>query len=613
MPAHNVWERYQFSLKQLEADCVREVRGNEDGSSSISRCADDDLEQLLTPSVSQIYAWIVQGRSRGTLWEPLIPVSDICDGESSEINTRFRRDSRGLLEEELQFQFRRSFKRCLGGAVKKGKRILPSLSLDEMYSTITSYTENAEDSSDVKSKKKMKKRQRQVNDDTKEQFVLQHLMESHPFKKAMQKLQKRLQHLFDDSYSGFLKQLKKASDQQSLQQQHSARKKGRLVIPKISYDHNSSNNDCERQASVSYGGISMRINESHLKKLESLFRIRLGYADNDLPYQYFPQALFTLLLRYDALEGAGLQSAIPPNVFRWLHSRYGSIFECFASPFNCWLENQHDNTLSVGNYGSAFADTDSVFNSAGSFFDIDFLELAKKKGGGCFQANPPFASSFIEAMCSGMHHYLAPVEPASNADQVPIMFIIFVPAWKESAGWKALESSPYLTTHVLLLQKEDEHYYSEGTQHRRKVDRSKRKDEKDNLEPSHRVASFDTSVFYLQNAAAKAQWPLSDDDEHSLKLAFAMKLGNDVANVVSKSQSKVQSVSEPKSPARSTKRVKPDKKAKRNKGEQKAKSKLLKGGNDEMKILASLGLMHDSPSCDIDDIKHENKKAKKCR
>ena len=138
-------------------------------------------------------------------------------------------------------------------------------------------------------------------------------------------------------------------------------------------------------------------------------------------------------------------------------------------------------------------------------------------------------------------------------------------------------------------------------------------DEKDNLEPSHRVASFDTSVFYLQNAAAKVQWPLSDDDEHSLKLAFAMKLGNDVANVVSKSQSKVQSVSEPKSPARSTKRVKPDKKAKRNKGEQKAKSKLLKGGNDEMKILASLGLMHDSPSCDIDDIKHENKKAKKCR
>jgi len=623
MPVHNVWERYQFSLKKLEADCVREVRSGDGGGSSISWCDDDeDLEQFLSPSVSRIYAYIVQGRSRGIVWEPLIPVSDICnDGEesNSEINTRFRRDSRRLLEEELHFQFKRSFKRCLGGAIRKGKRISPSLSLDEVYSTITSYMESTEvDSSDVKSKKK-KKRQRHVNDDTKEQFVLQHLLESHPFKKAMQKLQKRLNHLFDDSYSSFLKQLKKASDQSLQQQQQSARKKGRIAIPKISYDgHNSSSNndDCERQASVTHGGISMRINEGHLEKLKSLFGTtltRLGYTDNDYQYQqYFPQALFTLLLRYDALEGAGLQSAIPPNVFRWLHSRYGSIFECFASPFNCWIENQHGNSPYVGNYGSAFADTDSIFNSAGSFFDINFLAISKKNGGGCFQANPPFASSFIETMCSRMHHYLAPIEPASNdADQVPIMFIIFVPAWKESAGWKALESSPYLTTHVLLLQKEDEHYYSEGTQHRRKAGMSKRKEDKDNNPV--RVASFDTSIFYLQNAAAKARWPLSDDDERNLKLAFAMKLGNDVVNVVGKreSQSEQPLVSDkPKSeaPARSTKRLKSDKKAKRNKGEPKAKPKLLTGGNDEMNILASLGL-----TCDADDGKYKNKKAKKGR
>ena len=106
MPVHNVWERYQFSLKKLEADCVRDVRSRDGGGSSISWCTDDaeDLEQFLSPSVSRIYAYIVQGRSRGIVWEPLIPVSDICnDGEesNSEINTRFRRDSRGLLEEEL--------------------------------------------------------------------------------------------------------------------------------------------------------------------------------------------------------------------------------------------------------------------------------------------------------------------------------------------------------------------------------------------------------------------------------------------------------------------------------------------------------------------------------
>jgi hypothetical protein len=331
---------------------------------------------------------------------------------------------------------------------------------------------------------------------------------------------------------------------------------------------------------------------------------RLGCKDDNEYQQHFSRALFTLLLRYDALEGAGLQSAIPPHVFGWLHSRYGCNWECFASPFNCWLEDQQDSFLG-GKYGSAFGDTDSVFNSAGSFFNVDFLAMAKTNGGGCFQANPPFASNFIDLMCSRMHQFLSNGNSddgslGENYVDIPIMFIIFVPAWKESHGWKALESSPYLTKHILLLREEDEHYYAEGTQHRRRVDNSNSKVNSDN-HGSHRIASFDTSVFFLQNEAAKSQWQLSDGDECKLKLAFAMKLQLDGKNnniMQQQMRKKTDSDKTTKSNAsfRATEKrkfINIPPKAKKDKVVKK-KPKLLEGGNDEMNILDSLGLVEDS-------------------
>lgn len=608
MPAHNIWERYQFSLKALEADCVREMQG------SIGRppwCMEPvDVVQLLDPSVQQIYAWIVHGRSQGILWEPLIPVADICEGEC-DINQRYKRNSKELLEKEVFFQFRRSFKRCSAGADKKAEKDgKQTLSLDEIYSAIKSYSDDdkkdQQNECGFKTKDKTKKKRKKAKDDTdnsaKEQFVLHYLFESHIFKKAIHKLHKRLQYLYDDSYSNFIKQLKKASDQ-ALQQQSNQRKKGRHSTPKISYDNNSST-EYEMQATVTFGGISLKINERHMNKLKSLFDntlCRLGCTDKH--GQYFSQSLFTLLLRYDALEGAGLQSAIPSQVFSWMDSTYGCRFECFASPFNCWLKCQQNNVLGA-KYGSAFGDTDAIFSSAGSFFDIEFFALAEQEGGGCFQSNPPFASNFIESMCSRMHQFLAPDRQQKH--DVPLMFIIFVPAWKESHGWRALESSPYLTQHVTLLQKEDEHYYAEGTQHRRRLDHKIGRDTNANG-VSHRIASFDTSVFFFQNEAARERWCISDDDVRKLKLAFAMKFQENAKLGNSKKQKKhhqqqLQSnerqhlekeQNEHKTPTLTAKQSK-HKKPKRNKGDQKKQSKLLEGGKDEMDILASLGLASES-------------------
>lgn len=85
------------------------------------------------------------------------------------------------------------------------------------------------------------------------------------------------------------------------------------------------------------------------------------------------------------------------------------------------------------------------------------------------------------------------------------MFVIFVPVWKDSSGYQQLKKeSAFLSKHLVLEQ--GKHFYTEGTQYRRKA--------------SYRVASFDTSIFFYQNAKAKDKWPVSDSILDNLQLAF---------------------------------------------------------------------------------------------
>ena len=154
-----------------------------------------------------------------------------------------------------------------------------------------------------------------------------------------------------------------------------------------------------------------------------------------------------------------------------------------SSPLNCRYER----------FFSAFPDTDAPFGSLGSFFDHDFGQ------GGCYQANPPFVARFIHDMYDKM-------EQSLSSCVEPLMFVVFVPAWSETLAWKALRESPHLQQYVLVDQ--SSHYYTEGTQYRRKS--------------SKRIASFNTSVFFLQNEAGKDKWKIDSSQVEELKRAFAL-------------------------------------------------------------------------------------------
>ena len=203
------------------------------------------------------------------------------------------------------------------------------------------------------------------------------------------------------------------------------------------------------------------------------------------------EALFCLLARHEGLQGGGFQAACNEEVFGVLLRRFGVRFECFASPLNCHFSS----------YCSAFADTDVPFGSAGSFFAFD-----PSAQGGSFEANPPFVPELVLAMAQRIDELLAKAGEGPALAR-PLSFAVVIPTWRQTQGWQRLLASPFMQRHEVLRQRD--HGYCEGKQWMRKS--------------RWRVASFDTSVFFLQNAQGAARWPATDDACRELRAAFASK------------------------------------------------------------------------------------------
>lgn len=72
----------------------------------------------------------------------------------------------------------------------------------------------------------------------------------------------------------------------------------------------------------------LRINDTHYRKMATLFR-RHGCS-----HGCFDAALFACLMRYEGLQGGGMQAALPGPVFDVLLARFDVRMELFASPFN---------------------------------------------------------------------------------------------------------------------------------------------------------------------------------------------------------------------------------------------------------------------------------------
>ncbi|CAI5742587.1 unnamed protein product [Hyaloperonospora brassicae] len=239
---------------------------------------------------------------------------------------------------------------------------------------------------------------------------------------------------------------------------------------------------------LTYGNVTVKVSAAHFAKLREMYARRLeqGVSRSTMTpndQRQFESALFCLLLRYDSLDGGGFQAALNEECFDVLLKDFDCKMECFASPLNCRYSR----------FCSAFFDTDFAFGSVGSFFDFS-------PRSGCFEANPPFIPKVIKRMAEYMTALL-------NAADGPLTFIVIIPAWRETEGWKGLNASRFNQAHVSIPQKQ--HGYCEGKQQIRKT--------------RWRIASFDTSVFFWQNAKACSKWPVTAEKLDRLKRAFRSK------------------------------------------------------------------------------------------
>lgn len=385
---------------------------------------------------------------------------------------------------------------------------------------------------------------------------------------APQKLQKKLNQVHKAVYKiiqhtreNYAKHLQQATNQ-SLAQASKTRK-----LPKITKVEEGT------LMQVTFAGNSFRVHPAYYEKLQRLHDRQQQRKPNDFAFE---EALFCMLCRYDMLQGAGLQAGVPGSIMDTLLDKLDCRMECFASPLNCRYET----------FASAF-DLDVLFGSQSSFFHLSSLPS------GCYQANPPFCDGIIGALARKMDILLR------NASE-PLMFVVFVPAWKDSKSYQQLLSHKYLTKHLLLDQ--GKHWYAEGTQHRR--------------QDSFRVASFDTSVLFYQNDTAKESWPVDDSLLEAITDSFCQDPGKMDKQTMSRNMKKSSPQKKMDESSKSTDETidtnKPATKNARPKKANRGKKRVFAGGEEEnaahLDVLKSLGIMPEENDDEDKDERNETSK-----
>jgi len=126
--------------------------------------------------------------------------------------------------------------------------------------------------------------------------------------------------------------------------------------------------------------IDIEIHPTRYKRLLDLF----NKHNSKSMLTYFNNYLYALVRRNRTIYWqfkVFFGNSIPQNVFNyWRSVCSNNVYECFADPFNCYLDK----------YYSAFHDVDKAFGSLGSFFD-------NPPKTGCAIAHPPTEKHFLEA------------------------------------------------------------------------------------------------------------------------------------------------------------------------------------------------------------------------
>ena len=153
----------------------------------------------------------------------------------------------------------------------------------------------------------------------------------------------------------------------------------------------------------------------------------------------YPYDIIKMILRYSIFDSSNQQWSIGINLYDHISILFDISFELFASPLN----------FNLNMFCSLFVDTDKVFGSIGSFYNISITKLLNSGVRGVFY-NPPYLPILMSYTIKICLDLLCKM----NELNIDFTIISFLPNWYDAVYIHSFLKSKYLV-HYKIIKRGD--------------------------------------------------------------------------------------------------------------------------------------------------------------
>ena len=168
----------------------------------------------------------------------------------------------------------------------------------------------------------------------------------------------------------------------------------------------------------------------------------------------FPYDIIRMILRYSIFDTSSQQWSIGIDLYEDISELFDISFETFASPLN----------FNMYRFCSIFKDTDSIFGSVGSFYNLNYENLILQNIKGVF-FNPPYLPILMKKCSSQCLTLLDKM----NKNKFDFSIFSFLPNWNDADYIQSLIKSKYMVEYKVvnkgnyILQEKDRGKLITGT------------------------------------------------------------------------------------------------------------------------------------------------------
>ena len=168
----------------------------------------------------------------------------------------------------------------------------------------------------------------------------------------------------------------------------------------------------------------------------------------------FPYNIIHMILRYSIFDTSSQQWSIGIDLYETISDLFDISFETFASPLN----------FNMYRFCSIFKDTDSIFGSVGSFYNLKCENLILQNIKGVF-FNPPYLPILMKKCSSQCLTLLDEM----NKNKFDFTIFSFLPNWNDADYIQSLIKSKYMVDYKIvnkgnyILQEKDRGKLITGT------------------------------------------------------------------------------------------------------------------------------------------------------